>query len=92
MTSSVRFNAKTEARIERVARRRGVTKSAYIRDAVEAQIERDESDPHPGARGLLEEFGGKYESGDPEASARDVGDIIRAKHRRIRAGHDRRSR
>ena len=87
MTMSIRLDAKRKARLKRIALRRGLSKSDYVRAAVDAQMDRD--DPPASSWDILQKYCGKFDLGDPELSQRDPGEVIRAKYY---AKHGRRAR
>ncbi len=89
MPRAVRFKQETEERLKRATQRRRVTPSEYIRTAVEEKLDRDE--PVRSSWDIAKKYCGMFQGDDPLASRRDVGEIIREKHRRIRARYDRRS-
>lgn len=87
MAISIRFDPKRTARLKRLALRRGLSKSEYVRAAVDAQMDRDE--PPASSWEILKKYCGKFDLGDPELSQRDPGEVIRA---RYYAKHGRRPR
>lgn len=87
MVTTIRIDPKRAARLKRAALRRGLTKSEYIRSAIDEKLERD--DPPVPSWEMLKELAGKFDLGNPELSHRDPGEIIRAKYR---AKHGRRAR
>lgn len=86
MTMTIRLDPKRAARLKRLALRRGVSKSDYVRSAVDAAMDRDDA---PESWDLLKDLCGKYDLGDPDLSQRDPGVTMRA---RYRAKHGRRAR
>ena len=87
MATTIRIDPKRETRLKRAALRRGLSKSEYIRSAIDEKLERD--DPPVRSWEMLKELAGKFDLGDPELSHRDPREIIRAKYR---AKHGRRAR
>lgn len=83
MTMTIRLDPKRAARLKRLALRRGVSKSDYVRSAVDAAMDRDDA---PASWDLLKDLCGKYDLGDPDLSQRDPGEAMRewyqAKHGR----------
>ena len=79
MTMTIRLDPKRAARLKRLALRRGVSKSHYVRSAVDAAMDRD--DAPASSWELLKALCGKFDLGDPELSQRDPGEIIRARYR-----------
>jgi hypothetical protein len=87
MAISIRIDEKRAARLKRAALRRGLSKSDYVRSAIDAQLDRD--DTPASSWDLLKDLCGKFDLGDPALSQRDPRESIRA---RYLAKHGRRSR
>ena len=89
MATSVRLDPKTERLLERLAKRRGWTKSEVLRSAIAAlsgleDEERTESEPFS----LVEDLVGCVRGGArnlSERTGRRFGDLLRAKPRQRRA-------
>jgi Arc/MetJ-type ribon-helix-helix transcriptional regulator len=89
MVLTVRLEPELEARIDQVSRRKGVSKSEWVRQALKTQLE---SEAHPSAYELylkvIQESGlngGDEEAGPSDLSARHreiLRKKLRAKHRR----------
>jgi len=78
MALSIRLDAKRKARLKRLALKHGLSKSDYVRAALDEKMDHDEK---PAASWeLLRELSGKFDLGDPELSHRDPGKSMRAKY------------
>jgi predicted DNA-binding protein len=90
MTTTIRLGDELEERLKRVADSQGMTKSELVRSVIESHLDQVEKRKTSGE--IAKDLCGAYSSGDPDASRRDIGEIVREKHRLIRAKHERRSR
>jgi predicted DNA-binding protein len=90
LPSTIRFSAKAESRLKRAALRRGLTKSEFIRAAVNRELDRE--DARSASWQIAKHLCGIVRGSDPNISRRDPGAIVREKHRRIRERHEQRSR
>jgi|GEM_PF-2026715 len=89
MTSvmALRLDEQTKRRIARLAARRGTTRSALIREAIAALVEKEERKAAVQPHDLVKDLLGSVRGGDPDRSA-DVGKKVR---RILKARRPRRS-
>jgi len=73
---ALRLDERTRRRIARLAARRGTTRSALIREAITALVEKEERQAALRPHDIVKDVVGSVHGGDPDRSA-DVGRKVR---------------
>jgi predicted DNA-binding protein len=73
---ALRLDEQTKRRLARLAARRGTTRSALVREAIAALVEKEERKAAVQPHDLVKDLLGSVRGGDPDRSA-DVGKKVR---------------
>lgn len=82
---ALRLDEKTRERIGRIARRRGTSRSAIVREAIVALVEKEERQAAASPYDLVQEIIGSIDGGDPfrsESGGARVADVLKRKRDR----------